>query len=152
MSIALSIQSQIVAYVVALLNTAGAANFTPATAAYRTRVEAFAAQQLPAWNVLPDDGETQYMEVAAVDRKFRFCVRNMVSAQNQADAAADPLYVVSTQALCADPSLGGLVRYTREIAQKWERDGAAAQDNIALVVTYEVEFATSRTDPTTRVP
>jgi hypothetical protein len=152
MSIGQSIQSQIVAYVVGLLNAAGAENFTVAVSAFRTRVEEYASTQLPAWNVIPDDGEAQYREVSAVDRTFRFCVRSMVSAQNQADLAADPLYVVSTQALCADPSLGGLVRYTREISQKWERDGNASQDNIALVVTYQVEFATLRTDPTMLVP
>jgi len=146
-----SIQSQVIGAVVALLATAGAAFATPVLA-FRTRVESFDPAQVPAWNVIPEDGETEYVECAAVDRKFKFCVRNMVSAQNQADLAADPLYVVSTQALCADPSLGGLVRYTREISQKWERDGPASQDNLALVVTYQVEFATLRTDPTTLVP
>lgn len=146
-----SAQSQIMTAVVTALTTAGAA-LTPVTLAWRTRMEAFDASQLPAWNVIPDDGETEYVECAAVDRKFRFCVRCMVSAQNQADVAADPLYVAATQALCADPSLGGLVRYTREISQKWERDGTASADNLALVVTYQVEFATLRTDPTTLVP
>ena len=147
MSIPLSIQSQVVACVVGLLNVAGAANFITPALAFRTRVESFGPHQLPAWNVLPDEGSAQYVETAAVNRKVRFCVRNMVAAHDQADLAADPLYVVSTRALCADPSLGGLVRYTREISQKWERDGPASEDNIALVVTYEVEFATLRTDP-----
>jgi len=146
-----SIQSQIIGAVVSLLTAAGATFQTPVLA-FRTRVESFDLAQTPAWNVIPDDGETDYVECGAVDRKFRFCVRNMVAAQNQADLAADPLYVASTQALCADPSLGGLVRYIREISQKWERDGPASQDNLALVVTYQVEFATLRTDPTVQVP
>jgi hypothetical protein len=147
----ISIQSQILAYVVSLLTTAGGAFVTPILA-FRTRVEPFDPTQIPAWNVMPDDGEAKYVEVAAVDRTFRFCVRNMVAAQNQADLAADPLYVASTQAICADPFLGGLVRYTREISQKWEKEGPASQDNLALCVTYQVEFATLRNDPTALVP
>ena len=146
-----SIQSRVVGAVVALLNTAGTAFATPVQA-FRTRVEAFDITQVPAWNVIPDDGEAEYVETGAVERKFRFCVRNMVTAQNQADVAADVLYVAASQAIQADPTLGGLVRYTREISQKWERDGAASQDNVALVVTYQVEFATLRTDPTVQVP
>jgi hypothetical protein len=152
MSIPQSIQSQVVAYVVGVLNTAGATSFVAPVLAFRTRVESFAPEQLPAWNVLPDEGMTQYVETAAVNRKFRFCVRSMVAAYNEADLYADQLYVVTAMAIAADPSMGGLVRYAREISQKWERDGPASEDNIALVTTYEVEFATLRTDPTTQVP
>jgi hypothetical protein len=76
----------------------------------------------------------------------------MVSANNQADKAADPLYAVAVRALLSDPTLGGLVMFTREGAMKWEREGVAATDNVALVVTFETEFATARIDPTVAMP
>jgi hypothetical protein len=139
--------------VVALLTAAGAASFTPAVKAWRCRVEAFdpgTTGDLPAFNVLPDEGETDpansYSNATA--ERFRFCVRCMVSAHNQADKAADPLYAVARPAILNDPTLGGLVNFTRYMSQKWEKDGPAANDNLALVLTFETEFATSRIDPT----
>lgn len=148
-----SIQSQIVAKAVSLLNTAGAALPSPIQA-YRSQVEAFEPEQLPAWNVIPIEDVPDYQGsmCGAVDWKFNFSVRNMVAARNQADLAADALFVASSKAILADPTLGGLVRYTRFTSKKWERDGFASQDNIALVVNYEVEFGTLQTDPTIAVP
>lgn len=142
---AASIQSQIMARVVTLLGIAGA------WSAYRTRMEVFSAEQLPAFNVLPDEGQVNYAEVGSMDRKFRFTVRHMAAAVNEVDAAVDVLYVAGVQALLADPTLGGLVRYLREMGQKWELE-KGAQDQVALVVTYEVEFSTSRGDPSVRTP
>lgn len=145
----MTVQSQIMAAAVAALNAAGA-TMQPPVLAFRTRVEAFAESQLPAWNVIPDDGEVDLVNSysGATARRFRFCVRSMVSAQNQADAAADPLYAAAVTAILTDPTLGGVALFTRELSQKWERDGAAATDNLALVVTFESEFATLRLNPT----
>lgn len=134
-----SLQSQIMAAVVAAL----AATETPA---YRTRMEAFAADQLPAYNVLPAEGETEYLDNSAIDRKFRFMVRHVAQAANEVDLAVDPLYVAGVRAILADPTLGGLARYTREISQKWDLEKGSV-DTVALVVTYESEFETSRSDP-----
>ncbi len=142
---AASFQSQIMAKVVALLAAAGP------WPAFRTRMEAFGPSQLPAFNVLPDEGQVSYAEVGSMDRKFRFTVRHMAAAANEVDAAVDVLYVAGVQALLADPKLGGLVRYLREMGQKWELE-KGAQDQVALVVTYEVEFSTSRSDPSVRTP
>lgn len=140
-----SIQSQIVAKVVALLGAAGPWN------AYRTRMEAFNPSQLPAFNVLPDSEQPSYIEAGGINRKFRFFVRHMAAAANEVDAAVDALYVAGQKALLADPKLGGLVWYTREIDAKWELE-KGSQDQVAKVVTYEVEFATSRSDPSVSVP
>lgn len=148
-----SIQSRVLDKAVALLNTAGAA-MAPQVNAYRTRLEAFEAKESRAWNVVPEEGEPDlgkcYSNVTA--HIFRFCVRCTVSANNQADRAADPLYCTAVAALLSDPTLGGLVNFTREGVQKWERDGSAANDYMALVVTFETEFATSRIDPTVAMP
>lgn len=148
-----TIQSQVLDAAVALLNTAGA-GMAPMVNAYRTRVEAFEAAQLPAWNVIPDEGEPDPAKSysGATAHVFRFCVRCTVSVNNQADKAADPLYAAAVTALLSDPTLGGLVLFIREGAQKWERDGTAANDNLALVVTFETEFATARTNPTVAMP
>jgi hypothetical protein len=144
-----SIQSQIIAAAVAALNTSGAA-MAPAVTAYRCRVEAFAPAQLPAWNVIPDDAEKDKANsYSGVDAwRLRFCVRCMVSAQNTADAAADPLYSAAVKAILADPTMGGLATFAEELTHKWERDGTAATDNLALVVTFETQFSTRRGDPT----
>lgn len=141
-----SIQSLVIAKAVTLLNGVAGAQ------AHRCRMKAFPADQLPAFNVLPEEAEPRYIETQTIDRHFRFVVRHMGSAVDEVDAVVDPLYVGGQQALFADPTLGGLVRYTREVSQKWERDGQGAYDNCALVVTYEVEFATSRSDPSVQVP
>jgi hypothetical protein len=148
-----SVQSQVLDKVVALLNTAGAA-MTPHVAAYRTRIEAFEHAEPRAWNVLPDEGQTDPADSysGATAHIFRFCVRCTVSSNNQADKAADPLYTAAMGALLSDPTLGGLVNFTCYLSQKWERDGSAANDNVALVLTFETKFTTSRIDPTVAMP
>lgn len=150
---AASVQSRIVDAVVAALNTAGAV-LAPSVNAYRTRVEAFDDAEPRGYNVIPDEAErdpaNSYSGVTAY--KFRFCVRCSVQAQNEADAAADPLFVAAVAAIMADPTLGGLATVTRYNGQKWEKDGPAATDNVSLVVTFETEFSTARNDPSVPMP
>jgi hypothetical protein len=138
-----SVQSQVIAAVVALLGAIGDAP------AFRSKMSAFTIAQLPARNVMPEDGETEYTLSSAADRTFRFNVRHTVAATDEVDAAADPLYVATAQALLADITLGGLVTVIREGKQKWEMErGEIAV--VALVVTYVVEFSTSRSDPSVK--
>jgi hypothetical protein len=148
--IAPSIQSLALDQVVAALNAAAAAAFTSPVKAYRCRVEAFDKGEPLAYNVIPDDGEydSQNSYSNATAHKLRFCVRCTVSAHNEADKAADPLFVVAMPAILNDPTLGGIVNFTRYLSQKWEKDGPAENDNLALVLMFESEFSTSRTDPT----
>lgn len=145
-----SIQSRILDKVVTLLTAAAPAMAQPQPVAWRTRMDAFEQNQLPAWNVIPEDGETDpansYSNATA--HIFRFCVRCSISANNEADKAADPLFTAAMPAILTDPTLGGLVNFTRYKSQKWEMDGTGALDGVALVLTFETEFATSRTDPT----
>lgn len=142
-----SIQSQILDAVVAALNTTE-------WLAYRTRMASFKADQLPAFNVLPDDGEPDYSSAysGAIDWKFRFRVRCMGAAVNEVDKAVDPLFVAGSQAILSDPTLGGLALITRYYGQKWEREGEGDYDQCALVVTFESEFSTARGDPSTQTP
>jgi hypothetical protein len=135
-----SIQSQVMAAVVTLLNGAAGRQ------AYRSRMTAFTPAELPATNVLPEDGEPEYLDTDSIDRKFRFKCRHMALAIDEVDAAVDPLYVAGQRVLFADPTLGGLVRIIREVSQKWEMDKGAF-DSVALAVLYEVEFDTSKKDP-----
>lgn len=141
-----SIQSLILATVVATLNANGSG-----LNAYRTRMTAFAQSQLPAINVLPDEGEALYMDSDSINRKLRFKVRHMAIAVDEVDAAVDSQYVEAQKKLFADPTLGGLTYYCHELTQKWELE-KGEYDAVALVVTYEVEFSTTRSDPSVAAP
>jgi hypothetical protein len=135
-----SIQSQVMARVKTLLDGAGFC------AAYRCRMTAFDPSQLPATNILPEDGEPDYLDTDSIDRIFRFKARHIAVAVDEVDAAVDCLYVAGQRALFADPTLGGLVRIIRERSQKWEME-KGSYDSVALAVIYEVEFDTSKKDP-----
>lgn len=135
-----SIQSQILAAVVATLNAGGG------TTAFRTRMAAFSKAQLPAINVLPDEGDAIYLDSDSINRKLRFKLRHMAVAVDEVDAAVDLVYVAAQKKLFADPKFGGLTYYCHELAQKWELE-KGEYDAVALVVTYEVEFSTTRSDP-----
>ena len=134
-----SIASDVLDAVVAILggNAAGA---------WRCRFRPFAVTELPADNVLIDQNSLDYQASDDVDRTFRFFVRHTVAAADAADKLADARYVRGARLILADPTLGGLVRYTREISAKPDMDQAEVE-LFALAVTYEVEFSTSRSDP-----
>ena len=115
---------------------------------------AFSPAQLPAFNVLPDEGSAEYAGAysGSVNWRFRFKVRCTAQAVDEVDTAVDPLFVAGSEAILTDPTLGGLVLTTRWVEQKWEREGEGQLDSCALVVTFESEFATSRSDPSVSVP
>lgn len=140
-----SIQSRVIAAVVAALATTS-------WAAFRTRMAPFGKNQLPAFNVIPDDAAADYMTAysGTVDWKFRFKVRCMAEAVDEVDVAVDPLFVAGTQAILADPTLGGLALITRLVDVKWEREGQGEYDQCALVVTFESEFGTEQFDPSVK--
>jgi hypothetical protein len=137
-----SVQSNVLDAAVTRLNTT-------VWPAYRTRMAAFKPDQLPAFNVLPDDAEPDYAEAITgqVDWKFRWRVRMMAATANEVDKAVDALFVAGSKALLTDPTLGGLVLITRYVSDKWEREGEGEYDQCAKVVTFESEFSTSRNDP-----
>ena len=135
-----SIQSDILDAVVALLGGA-------AGSAYRTRFTPFAVAELPADNVLPEDETAEYQDNSGVELMHKFTIRHTAAAVDQVDKVVDLRYVRGYKLLQADPTLGGMVRYCRYIGRKWEFEKGEL-DTVALAVTYEVEFSTTRQDPT----
>jgi hypothetical protein len=130
---------------VAALNGAGGAT------SYRSRMAAFSEAQLPAINVFPKESDPEYNDSDSIDRRFLIDVRYTGIAVNEVDKAIDPIYVAGNAALLADRTFGGLAIVTRERTSKWEREKGEF-DTVALVVVYEIEFSTTRSDPSVSWP
>lgn len=141
----ISVQSRLIAAAVAALNGAGGA------VAYRTRMASFSKAQLPAINVLPKESDPEYNDSDSIDRRLLIEVRFTGVAVDEVDAAIDPIYVAGNAALIADPTLGGLAIKTRERTSKWELEKGEL-DTVALVVVYDIEFSTTRSDPSVSWP
>lgn len=114
--------------------------------AYRCRFTDFAVAELPADNVLPEEESSDYEDSDGEQNRFRFIVRHMAAAADGADAVADARYVEAVKLLFEDEVLRSKVRSIRKIGRKWEMDRGELQV-VVLVVTYEVEFSTNRSDP-----
>lgn len=143
-----SVQSQVLDAVAALLNgIAGASS-------YRSRMIPFNAEQVPAFNIFPGETEAVYEGAygGSVNWKFRFEVRCTVVGIDGVDKLADPLFVGGSAAILADPTLGGLVTITRFAGVKPMLEGEGLQAPFSLAVTFECEFATSRSNPSVSVP
>ncbi|HZL20538.1 MAG TPA: hypothetical protein VFG23_22595 [Polyangia bacterium] len=138
-----SIQSQILDAVVATLGG-------EAASVYRCRFTPFSAAELVigADNVLPDDEQPELGTTDDTDLRHRFFIRHTFQAKDQVDIAVDARYVRAYKLLLADQTLGGLVRWTQYVGRKWEFEKGEL-DTAALVVTYEVQFSTNRSDPST---
>ena len=136
-----SIQSAVLDAVVATLGG-------EAQAVYRTRFTPFSQTELStgADNVLPDDETAEADTTDDTELRFRFFVRHTFAATDAVDKAVDVRYVRAYKLLLADQALGGLVRFTWYRGRKWEFEKGEL-DTVALVVTYEVEFSTKRSDP-----
>ncbi len=134
-----SLQSQILDAVVATLGGEQANVF-------RCQREDYGADDLPADNVMPEDEQAEYTDNASLDLRHRFTVRHAAADANAVDVAVDARYVRAQKLLLADPTLGGLVTFLRYLGRKWELEKGDL-DYVTLVVTYEVEFSTSRADP-----
>ncbi len=143
-----SVQFELLDYAVTLLggNSAGA---------WRCRFRNFAIGDLPCDNLLPEQAEAEYLTTDQTERKFRFHVRHMAAAVDDAgqpldgaDRAADARYVRGAGLLMADRYWGGRIADIREAGQKWEMEPGTLQI-MALVVTYEIEFSTKNNDPGT---
>ncbi len=135
-----SIQSQVVDAVVAVLGGAG-------NRAYRCQLEPFGAEEMPADNVIPEDDVPSYEDTNSIEWHFKFAVRHTGQSANLVDKAIDARYVAGFKAIMADRTLGGLVLITRVVGKKWEFEKGELE-TVALVVTYEVEYSTSQSDPT----
>jgi hypothetical protein len=131
-----SIQFTLLAAIAALI---GAAN---------CRLKPWADAELPAMNVMPDEQDIEPTSSGQVERSTRFQVRYIASgtdATTPATQAADTMYVVANALLLTGITLGGQVHAIRELKHKYEREQAEKQQ-IAQVVTYQIDFSTSRND------
>lgn len=134
-----SIQSDVLDAVVAALGGR-------AGGAWRCRLTPFSQKELPSDNVIPDTETPDYTNTSDADQVFSFFVRYTLQAHEAADKAADRRFVAKTKQLQADPTLGKLVRYIRYAGRKWEMENGDP-DTVSLVVKYQAEYSTSRTDP-----
>jgi hypothetical protein len=115
---------------------------------YRCRFTDFSAAELVggADNVIPEDELPDYDTTGDTELRHKFFVRHTMQAADAVDKAVDPRFVRAYQLLLADPTQGGLVKFTWYRGRKWEFEKGEL-DTVALVVTYEVEFSTKRSDP-----
>lgn len=134
-----SLQSQILDAVVATLGG-------EQQNVFRCQMEDFGPDDLPADNVMPEDEQAEYVDNASLDLLHRFTVRHSAATADAVDVAVDARYVRAQQLLFADPTLGGLVTYLRYVGRKWELEKGKLE-YVTLVVTYQVQFSTSRLDP-----
>lgn len=143
---ALSIQAQVIAAIVSLLGQTGA----PATV-YRTRVEPFGPEDIPAINVFPGEEAPDYRDAGNDEYRLTWQVRVecIVTAAGEVDLAADPLRVWVQQQLMKDITLGQLVEGCTIKSVTWEiPENRADVDVIFQVLTFEIKFATALGDPT----
>lgn len=143
---ATSIQAQVIAEIVSRLGSAAA----PAPV-YRTRVEPFGPEDVPAINVFPGDEDPDYRSAGNDEYRLMWQVRVecVVTAKGEVDLAADPLRVWAQQQLMKDRTLGGIVEDCSIKGVTWEiPENRADVDVIFLVLTFELKFATAAGDPT----
>ena len=134
-----SVRSRVLDAVVAMMAGAG-------LVVYRCRFSPFEADELPATNVVPDDEGAQYDSAGQIDLSLRFTVRHTAASADGAEKLVDAQYVAGQKAILAEPTLGGLVTQLRYVGSKWEFERGEL-DTVALVVMYEAEFSSSRSDP-----
>lgn len=138
-----SIGEQIVAAMVAALN---ASPSKPATC-YRSRVDAFAAPELPAM-VLYNVRERiirKSQHNAYRQRTVRLEV--LCAGPPPVDALIDPLFIYATQALWNDPSFGGLDLGLEPVAAIWEE--APGYPDVAMAAfDFDFIYVTKLDDPT----
>jgi hypothetical protein len=117
--------------------------------AHRCRLRDFSAEELGelgADNVLPEKESNDEQTTDDSELIMRFQVVHMVQATEGADRHADLRYVRAFELLMANQTLGGLVRRVKYISRDWHIERRELE-LMSIVVTYECEFSTSRTDP-----
>ena len=118
--------------------------------AHRGRLIDFSADELAnggADNVLPEDETSIEDTTDDTELTHRFQVVHFVQTSAGWDRAIDLRFTRAYKLLMADPTLGGLVRRVKYVKREWHMERKELQQ-VSLVVTYETEFSTLRTDPT----
>lgn len=135
------------------------ADGTPATGGvFRSRLEQIGEADLPCFDVSPSeekiDDPGEFGDHGSVTRKLTVMVRALIDAATQEpgqtaidDSGLDPFYVFAVQQLIGDGAdLGGVVLNVDEMsnATVFQPFG---RDIIGLQMTFEVQFATVRGNP-----
>lgn len=80
-------------------------------------------------------------------RTARLCLEHRVNAEDRTtDTALDPLLSWATQALCADPLLGGLAHELTEVGTTWDESEQDKKYGSAKQF-FDVQFFTDASDP-----
>lgn len=142
MPIAQSQRDKIVAAAVTALN---AGVDRPGTA-YRTRVDALAANELPAYVVYPAKNSAERMGPNTTKHAFTLRVECHCAGEAPRDQALDPLLVYAVKTLYADATFTGLLKGLEEGDTDWDVEPAfedAAVATLEMLVTH----ATAANDP-----
>ena len=116
---------------------------------YRTDLEEYTAERLPAYNVFrKKDGIAYKGDRRAANCDFEVIIRAMVAAESEADEAVDPLVVWAWQQVMADATLGGIVQDARLTGVEYQYVEKGSLDVLAADVTVAIVVDVSRSDPT----
>lgn len=121
----------------------------PATC-YRTRIDAFADAELPAYVLYAGEEKAAIKGPNTLLRTRTVCLEVIVQGQAPADALVDPLYVFAVQTLQADGTLYPLIRKLHDALLQWETE-ASREDVCVARIEFDVVYATQLTDPTVLV-
>lgn len=152
-----SVGEQIVQQMADALNTAAGAvvdehgalvtKGTPC-ATFRTRVDAFASEELPARVLYAIDEGVERVTRETLRRTRTVRLEHIVHGEPPADRILDPLYANAVSVLHSDPVLGPMVRQLTEARTQWETD-SSYEDACIAVTDFHVVFCTTN-DPTVR--
>jgi len=144
MPIGTSVRERILSALVVAMN-AGAEKPGPA---YRTRVEAFASTELPAYVVFAMESTPDRKGPKTTYHELMVRLECLMAGEAPMDAALDPMLVYAVQAMFAACEALGSVKGLQEAQIQWEVE--PAYENVAIATAdFRVTFATVFNDPTT---
>jgi hypothetical protein len=122
---------------------------SPPCTCFRTRIDAFATKELPAFVIYAVHEKPETRGPGTKLRKRTVRLEAMVAGEPPADSLVDPLYVYAINTLLADANLRQYIRRLEESQVQWETE-ASYQDACIAAIDFEIAFVTTN-DPTVRV-
>jgi predicted secreted protein len=136
-----SVRDQVIAAAVAAMNAGSAPGI-----AYRTRVDAFSAGELPAFAIYPATEALERVSVNVVKHTMTLRAEAMTAGVAPQDEALDPLLVYAVKTLYASAEFQTFLKDFSEERVQWQVE--AAQDDIACAAQdFRVVFLTLANDP-----
>ncbi|MCU1285930.1 MAG: hypothetical protein JWO13_2280 [Acidobacteriales bacterium] len=140
-----SVNEQVLAAMAVALN----APLDKPAATYRTRVDAFAASELPAFVLFAGKQNPNRESTHRVNRKLTVRLEAIVAAEAPADKLTDPLYVYAVNTLMAWAAGADMIQSLSEAAIEWQTE-AGLSDVCIASIEFDVVFTTTL-DPTERI-